>query len=75
MLLRNELDYLDNAERQLLMQQAGIICHIRATSLSYQSRLRNAMEYLHAQGICQRIVGKGSYITLTHIHLQPTYIK
>ena len=29
-LLRNELDYLDNAERKLLLQQAGIISHIEA---------------------------------------------
>ena len=31
MLLRNELDYLDSAERELLLKQAGIISHIGAT--------------------------------------------
>ncbi|KAL5470661.1 hypothetical protein EMCRGX_G028663 [Ephydatia muelleri] len=30
-LLRNELDYLDSAERELLLKQAGIISHIGAT--------------------------------------------
>ena len=29
-LLRNELDYLDSAERELLLKQAGIISHIGA---------------------------------------------
>ena len=30
-LLRNELDYLDSAERELLLKQAGIISHNGAT--------------------------------------------
>ena len=30
-LLRNELDYLDSAEREMLLKQAGIISHIGAT--------------------------------------------
>ncbi|KAL5499485.1 hypothetical protein EMCRGX_G010911 [Ephydatia muelleri] len=30
-LLRNELDYLDSAERELLLKQAGIMSHIGAT--------------------------------------------
>ena len=30
-LLRKELDYLDSAERELLLKQAGIISHIGAT--------------------------------------------
>ena len=64
-LLRNELDYLDSAERELLLKQAGIISHIGATlSLSSQSRHRNAVD-------CPCWAGGG--IAPSHTHCAPPF--